>query len=169
MKDADRSSWWQAEPDLLAREQQAMAELAPEMVWLAEPVSGGWGGKPPSWVAERAEPNGLTNLLGAQRLELEILYTEGFPMVPPRLVPLHPEIPLDQRFNHAWHVNGDGTLCLLRNTSLWTGTETAADLVAKAVGWFVEYRLMEEDRITQMTESGIYADETIDAKIEEFA
>lgn len=40
----------------------------------------------------------------------------------------------------------------------WKQGETAADLVCKASGWFIEYLLFEGGQIETMTERGIYLD-----------
>jgi hypothetical protein len=63
---------------------------------------------------------------------------------------------------------GDGSLCLLQTADLWTGRETAADLVIKASGWFVEYLLMEAGAIERMTLSGLNADISLDETIRNF-
>ena len=47
---------------------------------------------------------------------------------------------------HTWHVNGDGSLCLMQAADDWQPEDTAADLVRKACGWFVEYLLVEAGR-----------------------
>jgi hypothetical protein len=90
-------------------------------------------------------------------------------MVEPKLFPLDPDPPRDRRIVHSWHLNGDGSLCLLQTADAWTGRETAADLVAKASGWFIEYLLRERGAIEAMTERGIHSDDSLDGKIEELA
>jgi hypothetical protein len=62
------------------------------------------------------------------------------------------------RTQHDWHVNGDGTVCLFQSASDWTGGDTAADLVVKSAGWFLEYLLMEAGLIERMTANGIVSD-----------
>ena len=161
-RDWPRQSWLEAEPARLAREQDTMAELAPEMVWLPDLPAGGWEGLAPAWPAPRSAPDGLERLLAGRQLNVGVYYTQAFPSVEPRLVPLDPEPPLERRILHSWHLNGDGTLCLLRTADLWTGRETAADLVVKASGWFIEYLLMEREAIDRMSENGIYDDDSRD-------
>ena len=78
------------------------------------------------------------------------------------MVPLDPQPDPMVRTQHAWHVNGDGTLCLLQTASDWDGTGTAAELVLKAAGWFLEYLLMEAGRIEQMSTAGIVNDDSWD-------
>jgi hypothetical protein len=165
----ERISWHEAEPERLDREQTAMAELGADLRWLDELSAGGWEGPVLTWTANRPAPVGLQELLGGRQLHIRVEYLQGFPMVPPVLIPVEPEVPVNRRLQHEWHVNGDGSLCLLRATSFWSGTDSAADLVAKAAGWFVEYRLMEEGRIDRMTEDGIYEDTTLDQLIKDFA
>ncbi len=166
MADWPRQSWLEAEPKRAKREREEMDRVAPEMVWLDAPA-GGWEGLTPRWPFPRREPSRLDELLEGKQLRLAIQYSQGFPMVEPKLIPLEPEPPVDRRVLHSWHLMGDGSLCLLQTADLWTGRDTAADLVVKASGWFIEYRLMELELVDRMTESGIYADVTLDQLIEE--
>lgn len=167
MPELERQSWIEAEPGLLEREQAEMARHAPEMSWredleyLMRPVVG-WVGKAPAWGAERAKPAGVDELLAGRQLELAIFYPEGFPIAPPTLLPLDPEVPIERRTQHRWHVNGDGTLCLIQRADDWQPTETAADLVRKASGWFIEYLLVEGGHREAMTEHGIFEDTVVD-------
>jgi hypothetical protein len=114
-------------------------------------------------------PTGVRALLGDARLKLQVLYPEAFPMVAPALLPLAPQVPITRRTLHTWHVNGDGTLCLMQRADDWQPTDTAADLVRKAAGWFIEYRLIETERRERMTESGIFADAALDELLESVA
>lgn len=160
-----RQSWHQAEPDRAAAERKAMAAVALEMEWFDD-GAGGWEGLAPVWPFDRGQPDGLAAFLAGRRLKLRVCYTEAFPAVEPSLLPLDPEPPIERRTDHSWHVNGDGTLCLLVAADLWTGRETAADLVVKAAGWFIEYLLMESGQIGAMTEAGINSDDSLDALLE---
>jgi hypothetical protein len=163
----ERQSWIEAEPGLLDREQSEMAKYAPEMSWREDleyrmrPVVG-WVGNAPIWGAERAKPAGVDELLAGQQLELAVFYREGFPMAPPALSPLVPDVPIARRTLHRWHVNGDGTLCLMQRADDWAPTDTAADLVLKASGWFIEYLLVEGGHREAMTERGIFEDTAVD-------
>jgi hypothetical protein len=168
MADWPRQSWLEAEPTRARREREEMERVAPEMVWF-NAAAGGWEGLAPLWPFPRPEPHGLDALLEGGRLRLGVQYSEGFPMAEPKLYPLEPDPPLDRRVLHSWHLMGDGSLCLLQTADLWTGRDTAADLVVKASGWFIEYRLMERGLIERMTESGIYSDVTLDSLIEGLA
>jgi hypothetical protein len=67
----------------------------------------------------------------------------------------------------VWHVNGDCSLCLMQAADDWDPSEAAADLVAKAAGWFVEYLLLEDGHIEKMSERGIYTDPSLDGVIAE--
>ena len=173
--DFDTQSWIDAEPARATREREAMATIAPELTWRdglewrGNPRLKGWEGVAPIWAAERPMPNGVIRLLGEARLRLQVIYREGFPMVPPVLVPLTPDVPLEHRTQHRWHVNGDGSLCLIQAADDWQPDETAADLVAKAAGWFIEYQLMLAGRIEEMTLHGIYTCTDLDDRIAEHA
>jgi hypothetical protein len=70
--------------------------------------------------------------------------------------------PRERRLRHDWHINGDGTLCLLAADSLWRPDDTAADLLLKASGWIIEYRLKERGLIESMSDTGLYDDASRD-------
>lgn len=135
-----------------------MPLVAPEFEW----TGAGWRGVAPMWPFERPAPLHLEAFLADRRFELEVVYLESFPMVAPRFVPLDPEPDLFVRTMHEWHVNGDGSLCLFQNSTDWDPWSTAADLVPKASGWFLEYLLLKDERIEHMTVSGIVADDSLD-------
>jgi len=157
--------WYEAEPRVLVRELAAMTDLAPEMAWIAE-GAGKWKGRAPQWPFPRPRPEpGLTRLLGDEQLRLKVSYHEAFPAVAPILLPLAPVPPRERRLRHDWHVNGDGTLCMLAADVLWRPDDTAADLVIKASGWFIEYRLKERGLVAAMSETGLYDDTTRDELI----
>jgi hypothetical protein len=59
-------------------------------------------------------------------------------------------------------VLGDGGLCLLRETLDWTASEPAAELVRKAAGWFLEFLLLRDGLIEEMTADGIVNDDCLD-------
>jgi hypothetical protein len=155
-------SWFEAEPHVLEREREAMAAIAPRMHWIDGTGAGGWEGHAPSWPILRPRPAGLDNLLGGQRLDLRVEYLQAHPMVAPVLTPLDPVPARDRRLRHEWHLNGDGTLCLLEGAVYWSGTDSAAELVIKASGWFIEYLLKERGLIEQMSSTGLYDDQSRD-------
>ncbi len=157
-------TWWMDEPALLRGEQDAMASVAPSLTW-ANRGAGSWAGLVPAWPFDRPAPPGLDTFLAGRRLRVQVSYGHAFPMTPPTVWPLDPEPSIEQRTQHAWHVNGDGSLCLLEAAAAWTGRDPAAELVIKAAGWFIEYLLMSADLITQMTRTGLGADLSMDAVI----
>lgn len=164
-----RTSWLEAEPARLDAERAAMEHACPDMRWADElrwpngRVGAGWEGHAPEWGGERAQPSGVERLLDGRRLRLCAIYPEGFPMVPPELYPIDPEVPMDRRTQHRWHVNGDGSICLMQAAEDWLPTDTAADLVLKASGWFIEYLLVEDNDLDHMTERGVGVSGEIDA------
>jgi hypothetical protein len=156
MADWPRQSWVEAEPTRTARERSTISAVAPELTWIDH--SGGWEGLAPIWPFDRPAPEELDAFLAGRRFRLRVEYLEGFPMAAPRIVPLDPDPDPRVRTQHDWHVNGDGTVCLLQSASDWTGRDTAAVLVVKAAGWFLEYLLMEAGLIDTMTANGIVRD-----------
>jgi hypothetical protein len=51
----------------------------------------------------------------------------------------------------------------------WSPDETAADLVRKASGWFIEYLLADAGAIERMTERGVLVDDALDAILARYA
>jgi hypothetical protein len=171
----ERVRWFDAAPDVLAREQAAMAQVAPEMQWRDElpwrhRTVCGWEGPVPVWAGTRPAPGGLSELLAGRHLTIRVLYREAYPMVPPILDPIDPIPDIQLRTLTAWHVAGDGTLCTVQTAQDWQpGLDTAADLVRKASGWFIEYLLMKDERIDAMTIDGIIESTSLDDVIGSYA
>lgn len=149
-----RLSWMEDDPARLERELAAMPVVAPDLVWNGR----AWTGHPPLWPFERPSPDGLTAFVKDRRLTVEVTYYESFPMVAPRFMPIDPEPDIAVRTRHEWHVNGDGSLCLFQNFTDWDPYSTAADLMPKASGWFLEYLLLASGRIDAMSGAGIVND-----------
>ena len=84
-------------------------------------------------------------------------------MTAPRLYPREPRVPMERWTQHRWHVNGDGSLCLMQSADDWQPTDVAASLVSKAAGWFIEYLLIEQGDLASMTVRGIYVSSEVDA------
>lgn len=139
-----------------------MHATAPELTWVEDARGVGWEGLAPIWPFHRPSPPGLEAFLNGRRFRVRVQYVEGFPMVAPRVWPLDPEPDPRYRTQHIWHVNPDGSLCLMQTAGDWTGTETAAELVIKAAGWFLEYLLMEAGLIEAMSVNGIANDDSFD-------
>jgi hypothetical protein len=154
--------WFEAEPARLAAEQAAMAAVAPELGWTDQVPGGGWVGLAPVWPFPRPRPSGLEGVLAGRRLRLGVVCSQAHPMVAPKLWPLDPEPEIAQRTVHDWHVNGDGSLCLLQMAAAWTGAELAAELVVKAAGWFLEFLLMQAGVVQAMTSNGIAGSDALD-------
>ena len=175
MADCVAQGWVSAEPTVVERERAAMEQWAPELTWRDDlhwregRQAFGWTGSAPAWAGEREPPRGAAELLAGRQLQLEVIYPEAFPAVPAVLFPRDPEVPLQRRTLSTWHVNGDGSLCLMRSADDWRLTDTAADLVRKASGWFIEYLLLEAEEIEQMTERGILVDTCLDPVLAKFA
>lgn len=168
-------SWVAAEPAVAERERAAMERFAPQMNWHEDLLwregrrAYGWSGRAPAWGGERERPSGVTELLAGRGLELEVIYPEAFPAAPAVLFPRDPEVPLERRTLSKWHVNGDGSLCLMQAAGDWQIGDTAADLVRKAAGWFIEYLLLEAERIERMTVRGIATEDSLDSLLASFA
>ncbi|WP_416972219.1 hypothetical protein [Streptomyces sp. 4F14] len=153
-------SWWACEPRRLHRDREEITTRFPGLAWNNE-GAGSWEGTLPRWPFDRPEPEHLTDWIGDEGLLLRVEYSQAYPMVAPRLVPLHPLPAPYEWTQHRWHVNGDATLCLLRD-DIWTGRESVVDLLLKAAGWRVEYALVKSGVIEQMSANGIVDDPCFD-------
>jgi len=158
----ERIPWWEAEPSALAREREAMVDVAPELEWQEHDLERSWVGEVPIWPFDRAQPPDLEAFLKGARLRLRIVYPQAFPIVAPIFYPLEPDPDPSRWTLHDWHLNGDGSLCLLQSASAWTPHATAAELVIKAASWFLEYTLVAQGHLSAMTECGIVNDDTLD-------
>lgn len=165
--------WTAAEPAHLAREQAEVMAITPGLTWTTGLRVGrrddlvGFTGPLPDWCAHRPKPDGLNELLAGRRLHVALAYREATPMVPPAVYATDPDVPVERRTDHTWHVNGDGSLCLLQTAEDWIPGSTAVPLIVKATCWFVEYCLMEAGLINQMTERGLPDDTSYDHLIGE--
>jgi hypothetical protein len=160
--DWPRQSWVDAEPRRYERERAAMAAIAPELDWFNDERGTGWHGIAPLWPFQRADPPHLDAFLGGWRFRILVQYLEGFPMAAPLVWPVDPQPDPRHRMMHIWHVNPNGSLCLMQSAGDWTGDETAADLVVKGAAWFLEYLLMSAGAIETMTANGIVTDDSLD-------
>ncbi|MEV7886915.1 hypothetical protein ACWD3I_29300 [Streptomyces sp. NPDC002817] len=154
-------SWWACEPRRLHRDREEITARFPDLEWNDE-GAGRWDGKLPRWPFDRPEPAHLTSWIGDEGLLLRVQYSHAYPMVAPRLVPLDPLPEPIEWTQTRWHVNGDATLCLLREAALWTGRDSIIDLLLKAAGWRVEYALMKHNVIERMSDNGIVDDDRFD-------
>lgn len=164
-------SWWQEEPDRYERDCREIADLLPTLAW-CEPEravrgAGGWCGRLPLWPFTRPAPDGLPDI--GDGLLLELVYSQAYPAIAPKIFPLDPEPRLAHYTHHRWHLNGDGSLCLLQGAADWTGRESVTDLLLKAAGWRVEFALMHAALVDSMTENGIVERDDRDSLIDELS
>lgn len=157
-------SWRDAEPTVLARELTEVAKVAPDLVWDEE--YGTWAGELPLWPFERVEPAGLHEFVDGRRFRVLIEYPESYPMVEATVIPLDPAPTAWEHSATQFHVLPSGGLCLFRDAVAWEGTETAAELVLKAAGWFLEYLLIKAGLREEMTPAGIADDDSLDELFE---
>ena len=157
-----RVSWLLAEPVVLATERAAMELVAPSLIWRVDDPAGGWDGIVPVWPFARPRPKDLDGFLSGERLRVSINYIQAHPMIPPKIFPVGRNPDPNHWTLHQWHLNGDGSLCLVRTVEDWTGGSTAADLVVKSSSWFLEYVLLTRGHVDAMTECGIVTDDSLD-------
>lgn len=158
--DARARSWWQDEPERLQRDLDDVADAGFQLTWT--PIGSGiLKGRLPAWPLERPAPNGLEELL-PHGLLLQLEFGHAYPMVFPRLCPLDPKPPIERWTQHRWHVNGDGSLCLLQSAAAWDPTTRLSDVLRKAAAWRVEYALVESEVVPAMSLSGIVTNDDRD-------
>ena len=172
--DRPKVLWYEDDPARLLVEQEALKAIAPDLTWMptfpeGSPAaflgSGGWQGRLPLWPFDRPAPGGVAQGLG-EGMAVVIGCSPAHPVAMPRIWPLDPEPTPEYRTRHAWHLNGDGTLCIFLFPTAWTGRELVGELVHKAAGWFLEYQLMIEDpEIEIMTSAGIASSEIFDERL----
>lgn len=163
----ERLSWWQEDPRRMVRERDAMELAAPDLRWLETEPSGGWLGTVPLWPFDRAEPQNLDVLVGANAFTVRIVCGNAYPMVEPEVKSANVEPPIEAFGWTAWHVLPNGNLCLLQDSAMWDPGGTVADLVPKISGWYIEYHLMLARKIDAMTQVGIASNADLDHLIEE--
>lgn len=158
------TTWWQDDRRRLDRDADEIDAMFPELTW--KPVAAGqWTGRLPRWPFSRSEPVLLSSLIGLGGLTVEVAYTQAYPMVPPRIYPLDPQPEIGEWTVHAWHVNGDGSLCLLRDEAMWDPAGSVTDLLLKAAGWRIEYALMKRRVVSMMSDNGIVSDPSLDGLV----
>jgi len=89
-----------------------------------------WVGEVPIWPFDRPPPPDLEAFLDGERLRVKILYPQAFPMVAPIFYPVEPDPDPSTWTLHDWHLNGDGSLCLLQSVSAWRADGTAAETLS---------------------------------------
>lgn len=153
--------WWQDQPARLKRDLDDLVEAGIDLTW--EPTSSGLlTGQLPMWPLDRPAPASLEALLAGQGLTVEVVFGHAYPMVCPTVTPVAPAPPVDRWTQHRWHVNGDGTLCLLQSARAWDPQTLLSDVLRKSAAWRVEYALLEAGLIETMSTSGIVQDDSYD-------
>lgn len=160
------TAWWRYDGDRLHSDTDEITRAFPDLRPAAGGAGVGWYGRLPLWPFSRPAPCQFeTNLTG---LELLLHFPESYPMSMPNIHPLDPEPDFNERTQHRWHVNGDGSLCMVQERRSWTGRESVIDLFLKAAGWRLEYGLVRAGIFESMSEYGIVSDDSRDSEISEF-
>ena len=160
----DSEPWWSRDQARLERDAAEIRASFPNLEPLSEAEAGrGWAGRLPLWPFDRAAPVAFPeNVLG---LEIVLLFPQSYPMAMPQVIPVDPEPEFVERTQHRWHVNGDGSLCMLQEQRNWTGREKVTELLLKAAGWRLEYELVRAGTFPAMSLIGIVTDPSRDSAI----
>lgn len=161
-------TWWEVQPALLTHVLGDLKDAGFDLTW-GPTGSGVLTGRLPRWPLGRPAPEGLDDLLGGDGLAVEVVLGHAFPMVLPAVRPVEPEVPWDRWTQHRWHVNGNGTLCLLQSAQAWDPQTPLSDVLRKSAAWYVEYRLIESGVIDAMSTNGIVSDDSYDHLVAEAA
>lgn len=153
--------WWKDQPARLQRDLDDIAAAGLDLEW--EPVGSGLlTGQLPVWPLDRPAPAGLGELLSGGGLTALVCFGHAYPMVCPSVTPLDPLPPIDRWTQRKWHINGNGTLCLLQSAQAWDPSTPLSDVLRKSVAWRIEYALLEAGVIETMSIRGIVDDDSYD-------
>lgn len=88
----------------------------------------------------------------APPLQVRLLYPAAYPVCPPEIVPLCPDLP-DEHWGHEWHRWREGAICIVQPKS-WSQSYTAADALAKTADWYYNYLAKTHNLIAAMPDVG---------------
>lgn len=86
-------------------------------------------------------------------LKVRLIYPDGYPIKPPNVYPIEPELP-DDFWGHEWHRWQDGKLCYIQ-PKLWNMQYPAVDIVEKIEIWYFNFLAYEFKLIDKMPDVGI--------------
>lgn len=162
---SDDTAWWRYDGLRLDADTRAIEQVFPELGPIAGGPGRGWSGRLPVWPFERSAPARFRD--DVKGLEMLLLFPESYPMAMPDIHPIDPEPEFAEWTQHRWHVNGDGSLCMVQEQRTWTGRQSVVDLLLKAASWRLEYGLVRAGLVDSMSENGIVSDARRDLKIVE--
>lgn len=157
------TAWWRFDEARLDADTNAITSAFPDLVPAADGAGLGWSGRLPLWPFDRPAPCEFAP--DAKGLELLLIFPESYPMSMPSIHPVDPQPRFDERTQHRWHLNGDGSLCFIQDQRTWSGRESVIDLLLKAASWRLEYDLVRSEVVASMSENGIVSDGRRDLEI----
>ena len=102
-----------------------------------------------AWEGEFEEiPAGIQ----APPLRVRVVYPQGFPVAPIKVIPLSPGLPANF-VGHTWHRWSDGSLCMGKPDQ-WDMGFTARDVMDKAADWYFNYQALVHGLIDKMPDVG---------------
>lgn len=75
--------------------------------------------------------------IDAMPLRVRLTYPSAYPIAPPQILPLEPELPVEH-WGHTWHRWPSGRICIVE-PKYWEPSYTAADALTKAGDWYFNY------------------------------
>lgn len=90
--------------------------------------------------------------IDAPPFRVRLLYPPAYPIRPPRIMPLSPELP-EEHWGHRWHRWREGAICIVE-PSRWEPSYTAADALGKAADWYYNYLAYVNGLVKEMPDVG---------------
>jgi hypothetical protein len=158
--------WMDWDPARLGRDTTEVRQFAPDLEWVLTDEDGlfpygGWSGALPLWPFDRAQPEGLVELV-QMPLQVLVIYSSAHPVVSPTIYPIDPEPQISEISDTIWHVAPGQSLCLFQSEGYWVPEASVRELLLKACGWRIEYALMHAGIVDRMSERGIVTDASFD-------
>ena len=136
-------NWYEFDKNRVVLEYQKMQSKYPNFIICKYEGKLAWEG----------EVNLIPEGIEAVPLKVRLIYPDGFPIIPPKVYPLEPELPKEM-WGHKWHRWEDGNLCYLQ-PKLWNVRYTTVDVVEKIEIWYFNFLAFLFKLIDKMPDEGM--------------
>lgn len=135
--------WYEFDKSRVVLECQKMQDKFPKFILSKYERKLAWEG----------EVNAIPEGVEAVPLRIRLIYSDAFPIVPPKVYPIEPELPKDD-WGHQWHRWQAGNLCYIEPT-LWHMNYTAVDIIEKIEIWYFNFLAYKFGKIDMMPDTGM--------------